>query len=666
MTDRPSTTEVAEQDIEARWRAQIAKELRGQTLEMLVGQSEDGIDVHPLYVDQDLEQLDCLDSHPGRGLNARGFEGTVDGGWRNCPEVPLEDPAKLAETVIEEAALGADMAWCRCVPFGASRAGRGSGRIRGWPLHALASSLARIADAKIPVIVETGAVASPIAAAMEQHGGEFSGVSLTIDMFSDRASRGVPAASRELIDEELCACLSWAKDREQGSLRLLCATQPFHDAGASAAQELGIALSLVVGTMRRVEEAGADFEQVLNSLLLRVSIGRDLFTEIAKLRALRSLWSQVMGACGFGTMHHCVDIAAKGSWRDRTKIDPWMNLLRGTTETFAAVAGGATMITTVPMYEALTGESVSARRLAINTQVLLRRESHLGRVIDVGGGSYYIESLTNSLALEGWKWFQKIEASGGVAEALRTKVMHSWLEERSASRNAEVARRTCAIVGVSDFPAAASDPLPDYRESSLFRRGSSTNHVIPRWSRNRPIIARASVLEDATLGNAWDALGESAAMESVGVPLPRARLSESFEALRAQAGRMPRLIDVVLVRVGSGATAHGRADFAVHVFAILGLVVTHCSLDEFQNASATGGGPDVVVLCADDEVLDGRISELVSAVRTARAPKVVVAAPPRPVGGEGPDEFLFRGTDIHAFLQWLLGAVATKFGAVAR
>ncbi len=650
--------------MEARWRAQIAKELRGRTLESLVGQSEDGLDIHPLYVGRDLEQLDCLDSLPGVGLNARGFEGRSGGEWRNCPEIAPDGLDQLVDMATEAGALGADAVWCRCVSTEGGRGGRGLSGLRRWPLRALASSLAKVVEAKLPVIVETGAVASPIAAALEQHGGAFPGVSLTIDMFGDRASRGVAGASAALIDEELRACLSWSRGRATESVRLLCATQPFHDAGATPAQELGIALSLVVGTMRRVEEAGADFEQVLDSLLLRVAIGRDLFTEIAKLRALRSLWSQVMGACGFGTVHHCVEIAAKGAWRDRTKVDPWVNLLRGTTETFAASVGGASMITTVPMHEALAGDSALARRLATNTQVVLRRESQLGQVMDMGGGSYYIEWLTNSLALEGWKWFRKIEATGGLEAALRTKVMHAWLEEESAQRRAAVARRTQPIVGVSDFPTTTTTPLPDYRVASPSRRRSSANQVIPRWSRNRPITSRASVLEDATLENAWDALAESAVGEPAGVPLPRERLSEPFEALRAQAGRLPTPPHILVVHVGSGGMVQARADFVANVVKILGVDATHCSLEDLQGRPEVG--PAAAVLCAADDVLEERIAELVSSARAARARRVVVAAPPRPVSGDGPDEFLYQGADIRAFLESLLAVSVTDLEGGSR
>ncbi|MGB1698964.1 MAG: methylmalonyl-CoA mutase family protein, partial [Nannocystaceae bacterium] len=480
MTDRPSTTEVAEQDTEARWRAQIAKELRGRTFESLLAKSEDGLQIEPLYTGRHLEELDCLDPFPGRGLNARGFASRRDGHWKICPELALDDPQMLVHMAAEQAALGADVAWCRFVPTPGPRVGRDNSGIRGCSLRAVASSIAGVAAAKLPLIVETGAVASPIAAAMERHGDTFSGVSLTIDLFGDRAARGVVAASREVIEEELRACLSWVKDREGTDVRLLCATQPFHEAGATAAQELGIAMSLLVGTLRQVEDSGADFEQALRALLIRVSVGRDLFTEIAKLRAVRVLWSQVMGACGFGTMHHEVEIAARGSWRERTAVDPWVNLLRGTTETFAAAVGGASMITTVPMHAALPGESEMARRLATNTQVLLRRESHVGEVMDTAGGSYYVEWLTNSLALEGWKWFQRIEACGGIATALQTNAIHEWIAEKRGAQDQRVADRTLAIIGVSDFPASGSSAPRDYRVPSPSRRGGGASHLIPR------------------------------------------------------------------------------------------------------------------------------------------------------------------------------------------
>ena len=106
--------------------------------------------------------------------------------------------------------------------------------------------------------------------------------------------------------------------------------------------------------------------------------------------------------------------------------------------------------------------------------------------MDTAGGSYYVEWLTNGLALEGWKWFQRIEACGGIDEALRAKTLHEWIAEKREVQEQQVARRSHAIVGVSDFPTSRTPPPPDYRVPSPSRRGGGASHVIPRWSRSRP------------------------------------------------------------------------------------------------------------------------------------------------------------------------------------
>ncbi|MEC4021167.1 methylmalonyl-CoA mutase family protein, partial [Streptomyces sp. H27-D2] len=145
--------------------------------------------------------------------------------------------------------------------------------------------------------------------------------------------------------------------------------------------------------------------------------------------------------------------------------DPWVNMLRTTVACLGAGVGGADAVTVLPFDAALGLPDAFARRIARNTSSILIEESHLARVIDPAGGSWYVERLTDELAQAGWAWFQEIERSGGQAAALRSGLIAERLASTWASRSEDLAHRREPITGVSEFPNLAErrverEPFP--------------------------------------------------------------------------------------------------------------------------------------------------------------------------------------------------------------
>jgi methylmalonyl-CoA mutase len=197
--------------------------------------------------------------------------------------------------------------------------------------------------------------------------------------------------------------------------------------------------------------AGLSGAAAAGQLEFRYAATADQFATIAKLRAARRTWTRVLEQCGItgaaGQRQHAVT-----SWPMLTRRDPWNNILRGTIACFAAGVGGADAVTVTP-FDAVIGQPDRlARRVARNTHALLAEESHVARVIDAAGGSWYVEDLTEQLAARAWACFQDIERAGGLRAALASGLIAGRLAASRQARRDALARRREAITGVSEFP----------------------------------------------------------------------------------------------------------------------------------------------------------------------------------------------------------------------
>ena len=227
---------------------------------------------------------------------------------------------------------------------------------------------------------------------------------------------------------------------------------PYHEAGGTDAEELGCALAAGLEYLRAMRAAGLPADAAFGQLEFRYAATADQFATIAKLRAARRVWARVAQQCGVtseagGQWQHAVS-----SWSMLTRRDPWNNILRATLACFAAGVGGADAITVAPFDAAIGQPDRLARRVARNVHALLVEESHVARVIDPAGGSWYVEDLTEQLAARAWAWFQEIERSGGLRAALAAGVIADRLAASRDERRDALARRREAVTGVSEFP----------------------------------------------------------------------------------------------------------------------------------------------------------------------------------------------------------------------
>jgi methylmalonyl-CoA mutase len=220
------------------------------------------------------------------------------------------------------------------------------------------------------------------------------------------------AAARDVIDPKRTVLVIDSPDSASelhlpdGGVRTLLSTLAQHDAGADATDEIAFALRAGADYLEAMLASGADLSDAVARVALQVAVGNDTFVELAKLRALRVAWQKLVAAAGAVDPPRVV-VHAVCSRRTRNEADPWADRLRVTTQVFSAVLGGADLVTPASFDDPPGTPQAPGARVARNTGLVLREESYLGQVLDPAGGSYYFETLTDALAREGWRRFQK-------------------------------------------------------------------------------------------------------------------------------------------------------------------------------------------------------------------------------------------------------------------
>lgn len=258
-----------------------------------------------------------------------------------------------------------------------------------------------------------------------------------------------------------------------GHVRMITVDGPtFHNLGANATWELGAAVAAGVAYLRHLVDAGLSTSAALGLISFRFAVDDDQFQSIAKLRAARQLWARVAEVVG-DPDSGAATVIATTSLPMMSQRDPWVNMLRTTVAAFAAGVGGADIVQVHPFDVAIDGGFPGtarsfSRRIARNTQLLLLEESHIGRVLDPAGGSWFVEDLTRELAEQAWAHFQDIEARGGF-EAAREHI-GTQIAEVAQRRTDDIAHRRTAVTGVNEFPNLSEVPLPQGNPLPSVRR----------------------------------------------------------------------------------------------------------------------------------------------------------------------------------------------------
>lgn len=577
------------------------KEVSGEAAEdALSTKLEDGLTTRPLYT---APETVPDTGFPGFAPFVRGgrAEGNAASGWDVRQLIAGTDPVRVNDAALADLENGTTSLW---LAVGDA----------GLPADGLARALDGVYLDLAPVCLDPGAQYAEAARALLALYTE-RGVSpddaracLGADPLGHEARTG------EALDLAGAAALARETAAAWPHVRALTVDAlPYHEAGGSAAEELGLSLATGVAYLRALTEAGLDAEAAFGQLEFRYSATADQFLTIAKLRAARRLWSRIAEACGApragAQRQHAVTSPVM-----MTRRDPWVNMLRTTVACMAAGVGGADSVTVLPFDQELGLPDAFARRVSRNTSTILLEESHLARVIDPAGGSYYVERLTDELAHAAWEFFQTVEKAGGQAATLRSGLVAERLAATWAERSKKLATRREPITGVSEYPLLSEKP-----------------------------VVRESAPAPLTGG------------------LPRVRRDEAYEALRARSdahlaatGARPT---VFLAALGPAAAHTGRATFASNLFQAGGVTPVHDPVsvtpESAAAAYAASGADGMAVLCSSDALYEEQVEAVAAALRSAGATTVFLAGKPG-TAAAAVDEYVFAGCDAVAVLSSVL------------
>ena len=340
-----------------------------------------------------------------------------------------------------------------------------------------------------------------------------------------------------------------------------------NDAGAYIVQELGYAMAWGNEYLTQLTEAGVDATEAAKRIKFNMGISENYFMEIAKFRAARLLWAEIVKqyepkcdcACKM-----CVN--ATTSFYNMTVFDSYVNLLRSQTETMSAALAGVHSIVVRPFDAPYEKPTDFSERIARNQQLLLKEESHFDKVVDPSAGSYFIEELTNSLADAAWKIFLKVEEEGGFLAAAKAGSVQDDINATNQKRHGDAAKRKEFLLGTNQFP--------NFTELSDGKRA-------------KKCCCSCSNAEETPLKK-----------------ISATRLAADFEDLRVaveESGKTPKAF---MLTIGNLAMRQARAQFSCNFLACAGYkVIDNLGFKTVEEGvdAALAAGADIVVLCSSDD-----------------------------------------------------------------
>ncbi|MCM1310925.1 MAG: methylmalonyl-CoA mutase small subunit [Bacteroides sp.] len=541
------------------WRAKVDVDLKGVPFEKkLVWRTNEGFNVNPMYRREDIADFKITDSLPGEFPYVRGTR--TDNDWHIRQEIISDNAADANAKALEVLGKGADsLGWHMPEVTAEALATFLNGIDLSKTeinLSCCMRSVVELTQLLTEYIVSAGA-------ADTFHG--------SIDF--NPWKRELKHGSKSPFDPETTAIALPKIAAPIKGLRLLSVeSELFTNGGAYIYQELGYALSWGAQWLTLLTDAGLSADEVATRIKFNMGISTNYFMELAKFRAARLLWAQIVeqykpADVDAAKMH----VHASTSKYNQTVYDAHVNLLRSQTEAMSAALAGVDSITVTPFDTPYKTPDDFSERIARNQQLLLKEESHLDKVIDPAGGSYYIETLTLSLANEAWKLFLGVEADGGFAKALADGKIQAAVNESNAKRHADMARRKEVLLGTNQFPNInefAADKIENDGEGC----GCGCHH------------------EEGEGG------------------IAATRLASDFEQLRLATERAANRPKVFMLTIGNLAMRLARSQFSGNFFGCAGYeIIDNNGFKTVADGidAAMAAKADVVVLCSsDDEYAD--------------------------------------------------------------
>jgi methylmalonyl-CoA mutase len=412
-----------------------------------------------------------------RGTRAAGY---VTQSWLIAQELDSPTPQAFNEALRH--ALTQGQTAVTIVLDQPTRDGRDPDQAKSWEVGRNGLSLATIEDlstalqdipiTNTPITIYPGISSLPLLALLvaairkeEKQTADLQGC-LAIDPLAILASSGTLPYFLEHTYDEMALTTAWAASKAPHLATLAVSSVGYHEGGGGAVEELAFGMATGVAYLRAMQARGIAIETAARHLRFQFAIGSQFFIEIAKLRAARLLWSQIVAAFGGDTDAQKMWIDGRTAHSNKATSDPSINILRGTTEALAAALGGVDTLHVAPFDEPIRQPDDFSRRIARNTQIILQAESHLTRLIDPAGGAYAVEYLTDQLARRAWGLFQEVEGMGGMAAALQAGFPQARIKKLAEQLEAKIESGEMILVGVNRYANEEEEALtadaPDY------------------------------------------------------------------------------------------------------------------------------------------------------------------------------------------------------------
>lgn len=549
------------------WEAAINKDLKGADYEKkLVWRTAEGFNVRPYYRAEDLKGIEYLDSQCGEFPYVRGTK--KDNDWKIVQTLEVDSPktANAQATVLLTKGV-------ESIGFVI--------KDKSFDRSALDTLLAGISLKNTELVFSGCAVKEVADLFVDKLERE------SIDPETVKANFVIDPIIRKMtlkgkaLCKEGCKCFEnlaslISRGAKYKRLRFVNVSgETFQNCGSTIVQELAFTLAAGHEYLVRLMDQGLNIDQAASTLRFSMSIGSNYFMEIAKLRAARMLWANIVSA--YNPSRGCavkMKVHAVTSQWNMTVYDAYVNMLRGTTEAMSAAIAGVYSLEVLPFDTAYEKPTDFSARIARNVQLLLKEESHFDRVTDAAGGSYYIENLTKAIAEQAWNLFKQVEDKGGYIAAFEAGFIQDQVEASAAKKNTNIATRREILLGTNQYPNFNEKAGAEITEEVVHEKKAAcgcgcSNNATPA---TRPLVPYRGAM--------------------------------AFEQMRLRVDRSGKEPKAFMLTVGSLAFARARAQFSCNFFACAGIRVQDNtyfhSLDEGVRA-ALDSGAEIVVICASDD-----------------------------------------------------------------
>lgn len=599
----------------------------------------EGITFKPIYTRKDTDEILPTDDYPGMGDFLRGstVNGYIHEPWgiaQSCDETMPAENNELLKHEIDKGStvynIKFDTATLNAVDV-ADAEKPGDEGVNVTTADDMNVLLNGLDFEKYPVMMYTGATAVNLlgltSAVLKAQGKDVKCLRGVIgaDPIGELIRKGSSKASLDALYDDMAESIKWAKANAPELRTVFVRSEVFTDGGAEAVQEVAYTFAEAVEYIRQMLKRGVSLKDAASSLYFCFNQGANFFMEIAKLRALRQVWAAIMEAFGAEEADRSIMVHGRSSRFTKTVIDPYVNMLRNTTQTFSSVVGGVNTYENAPFDEMIRKGDEFSRRIARNLHVMLQEEFGMLRPIDAAGGSWAVESLTKEIAEKIWAEFQKVEGMGGITAALKEgypqKTIAAVLEQRFKNLD----YRKDRAVGVNMYPNMTEEPLDPRPEDTeklkklrvaaveAFRGDIDTEYLKEKLAGVDTVEkAEDAFAAGATVAEVAAARGAAAGDVTV-EPIAVHHWTERYEALRFDTERYiketGKNIEVFLANMGPIPQHKARADFSTS-FLQVGEFNVHLN-DGFQDGedgtaiekcvkAAAAEHYDVAVICSTD------------------------------------------------------------------